>query len=149
MHSLIIPDDLAVSMLDGGKKRVVVHGRYQEKEVEFHAALQRIKGSYRIMFSKKHQKSLGVGPTDPVEIRLSPDTSKYGVEVPEEFQAVLDSDPVAYAQFESLSDGLKRSLIYYVKRFKNSQTRIDKSLVIANNLALGISNGKELVVDRR
>ena len=138
-----------MAMLKGGKKRVVVHARHKDKEVRFHAALQKIKGAYRIMFSKKHQKTIGVSPTEPFEIRLSPDTSKYGVEVPEEFQAVLESDPEAFTHFEQLSDGLKRSLIYFVKRFRNSQTRIDKSLIIANNLAMGIRDGKELVVDRR
>lgn len=149
MHSVIIPDQLAQSMLAEGKKRVVVKGRYRDKQVQFHAALQKIKGSYRIMFSKNNQKSIGIDPTDSFEVCLLPDTSKYGVEVPEEFTAVLESDPDAAEKFENLTDGLKRSLIYYVKRFKSSQTKIDKTLIIAENLRLGITNGRELVVDRR
>ncbi len=148
-HSVIIPDQLAQSMLTNGKKRVVVKGRYAEKQVQFHAALQKIKGVYRIMFSKNNQKLISLDPTAGFEICLLPDTSKYGVEVPEEFTAVLESDPMAAENFEKLSDGLKRSLIYYVKRFKSSQTRIDKTLIIAENLSLGITDGRELVVDRR
>ena len=148
-HSVIIPDKLAQAMLSSGKKRVLVKGRYAEKQVQFHAALQKIKGVYRIMFSKINQKLIGLDPTTGFEIRLLPDTSKYGVDVPEEFSAVLASDPLAAENLEKLSDGLKRSLIYYVKRFKSSQTRIDMTLIIAENLSLGITNGRELVVDSR
>lgn len=149
MHSVIIPDNLAQSMLADGKNRVVVHGRYQDHQLHFHAALQKIKGLYRIMFSKKNQKALKLEPNSVFEIMLAPDQSKYGVEMPEELTAVLQSDPRSLERFEQLSDGLKRSLIYYVRRYKTSQTRIDKSLIIANNLNLGVTDGRDLVVDRR
>jgi len=37
--------------------------------------------------------------------------------MPEEFQAVLDSDPEGTSHFSTLTDGKKRSLIYYILRF--------------------------------
>ncbi|MFD2561455.1 YdeI/OmpD-associated family protein [Aquimarina rubra] len=65
--------------------------------------------------------------------------------MPEELEAVLQSDPEASEIFESFTDGMKRSLIYYVLGFKNSQTRIDKALIITENLRLGIRDKKLLM----
>ena len=57
----------------------------------------------------------------------------------------MESDPEAFAIFETFTDGKKRSLIYFVKRFTVSQTRIDKSLLIADRLKLGVRNTRDLV----
>ncbi len=65
--------------------------------------------------------------------------------MPEEFQAVLDSDPEAMQIFEGFTQGKQRSLIYYILRFKNSQTRIDKALIITENMKMGITHGPDLV----
>ena len=65
--------------------------------------------------------------------------------MPEEFSAVLESDPEAADIFESFTDGKKRSLIYYVLRFKSSQLRIDKALIISENIKIGVTDPKEIV----
>ena len=65
--------------------------------------------------------------------------------MPKEMEAVFESDPEASKIFENFSDGKKRSLIYYVKRFKTSQTRIDKALMISENIKMGIIDQRELV----
>lgn len=69
--------------------------------------------------------------------------------MPEEFQAVLDSDLEAYERFEKLIVGKKRSLIYLILRIKNSQTRIGKALIISENIKMGITDQRELIKDRR
>ena len=102
-----------------------------------------------ISFGKRYQRPLGVSLSDYFQLQITEDSSKYGVDVPEEFTAVFDSDPEASKVFEALTDGKKRSLIYHVLRFKNSQTRIDKSIIIAENLKLGITDPKDLLKDRR
>lgn len=94
---------------------------------------------------KKIKKKLGVFPTDYFTVQLSEDTSKYGVEMPEEFEAVLQSDPEAFEIFETLTAGKKRSLIYYILKIKNSQNRIDKALLITENLKRGIRDNRELI----
>jgi hypothetical protein len=102
-----------------------------------------------VSFGKRYQKQLGVSFNDYFELQLFEDTSKYGVEMPEEFQAVLDSDPEAFGAFEQLTDGKKRSLIYYILSFKNSQTRIDKALIISENIKIGVSDQQEIIKDHR
>ncbi len=144
-HSFIVPDKIAASFIKKGRKRAIVKITFKSQEVNFHAAIQKFHGSFHITFNKQNQKKLGLFPSDYFEVQLFEDTSKYGVEMPEEFEAVLQSDPEAFATFESLTDGKKRSLIYYILKIKKSQTRIDKALIITENLKLGIRDNKELI----
>lgn len=79
---------------------------------------------------KKHRMEEG----SQVEISLKPDTSKYGMPMPEEFDAVLDADEDFSNYFDRLTPGKKRNLIYIVNKVKNSDKRIEKSLIIADHL---------------
>ncbi|QNJ98469.1 YdeI/OmpD-associated family protein [Constantimarinum furrinae] len=144
-HGVVIPDTIAQPFVDNHHKRVMLISYFEYNAFKFHGALHKVKGRFMISFGKRYQKELGIYPTDYFELQLFEDTSKYGVEMPEEFQAVLDSDPEAAEVFDSFSDGKKRSLIYYVLRFKNSQTRIDKALIISENIKIGITDPKEIV----
>ncbi len=145
MHSIVIPLEIANSFISKKHKRVIVSIRFKDATIRFHAALQKRKDQFFVMFSKKNQKLLTIYPNDYFWVQLLEDTSKYGVEMPEELEAVLQSDPEASAIFESFTDGMKRSLIYYILGFKNSQTRIDKSLMITENLRLGIRDKRQLI----
>jgi len=139
IHMLEIPADIAASFWDKGLKRVLVKAVFEERSLQFHAALNRWKdGTYSIMFSKDKQKELGIFTNDYFQLQLFEDTSKYGVEVPEEFEAVLLSDYMAHEIFEGLTPGKKRGIIYKILRYKNSQTRIDKSILMCENLKRGI-----------
>ncbi|MDY8137365.1 YdeI/OmpD-associated family protein [Aquimarina sp. 2201CG5-10] len=144
-HSIIVPDNIAESFLQKGYKRVIVQITFENKVVNFHAALQKFHGNYHITFNKENQKKLGVFDNDYFNVQLSEDTSKYGVEMPEEFEAVLLSDYEAFEIFEALTAGKKRSLIYYILKIKNSQTRIDKALIITENLKRGIRDNRQLI----
>lgn len=148
-HGVIIPDKIAQSFKDAGHLRVALKASFNGREISFHGKLHYYKERYLISFGKRYQKELGVDRNDEFTLQLSENQSKYGVEMPEEFQAVLDSDPIAFEGFESLTDGKKRSLIYYISRFKNSQTRIDKALIISENIKLGVTDSREMIKDRR
>ncbi|WP_297766158.1 YdeI/OmpD-associated family protein [uncultured Muriicola sp.] len=145
IHSLILPDKEIRPFLESGHKRVKVMASFEGKSVEFYGALQKRKTEYRLMFGKEHQKFLGVFPYDFISLKLSEDRSKYGVEMPEELDAVLESDIDAHEIFEGFTDGKKRSIIYMIARYKTSQTRIDKSIILCENLNRGIRNPKELL----
>ena len=145
MHSIVVPDKVAEPFIKGGHKRVKVRASFEDKSLELHAALNRYRGQYTIMFSKSNQKELGIFPNDYFQLQLFEDTSKYGVEVPEELEAVLQSDYDAYQIFESFTKGKQRGIIYAIARYKNPQTRIDKSLMLCENLKRGIRDNKELL----
>lgn len=144
-HNICIPAEIAAPFIAHNHKRVIVTVSYQEASVNYHAAIQKRSGQFFVMFSKKYQKQIGVFPSDYFNVQLQEDTSKYGVKMPEELEAVLQSDPEVSLIFESFTAGKKRSLIYYILQFKNSQTRIDKALIIAENIKLGIRDKKQLI----
>lgn len=148
-HGIIIPVEIAQTFKDAGHSRVALNASFEGKEISFHGKLHYYQGRFLISFGKRYQKELGVDRNDAFTIQLLENQSKYGVEMPEEFQAVFDSDPMAFEGFEKLTDGKKRSLIYYISRIKNSQTRIEKALIISENIKLGVTDGKEMIKDRR
>lgn len=143
-YSLRLPEHIVRPFLDKNLKRVKAKACFEGKELRFHAAIQKRKEKYYMLFGKRYQKELGVFPNDYFQLQLLEDTSKYGVEVPEEFAAVIFSDYEAFQLFESLTSGKKRGLIYTIERYKNPQTRIDKALLLCENLKKGIRDPREL-----
>lgn len=148
-HGIVIPNTVAQPFIDEGHSRVAVQAFFEDRKISFHGKLHRFNDRFMISFGKRYQQQLGVATHDFFDLILLEDTSKYGVDMPEEFQAVLESDLEAMDWFEKISDGKKRSLIYYITRFKNEQTRIDKALIISENLKMGITDPKELTINRR
>jgi uncharacterized protein YdeI (YjbR/CyaY-like superfamily) len=144
-HAVVIPDDVGNAFAKSGHSRVAVKAFFKANEFDFHGKIHLFKGQYLISFGKRYQKAIGVFPTDFFELQLIEDTSKYGVEVPASFQAVLDSDPEGAVIFENLTPGRKRGLIYYIARFKTAQTQIDKSLIIFENLKRGLRDPREII----
>lgn len=148
-HGIKIPEQVALPFIEAGYDRVLFHAFFNDRSIRFHGALKKYGGVYMVSFGKGYQQELGVDRNDSFELQLEVDRSKYGVEVPEEFSAVFESDPEAAAIFEGFSDGKKRTLIYHVLRFKSMQSRIDKSLIISENIKMGITNPKDLIKDHR
>lgn len=144
-YSLLLPEAIVFPFLEKKLKRVKVKATFEEKELNFHAAIQKRNGDYCMMFGKRYQKELGIYPNDYFQLQLFEDDSKYGVEMPEELNAVLLSDYEAYQIFESFTDGLKRGLIYAIARYATSQTRIDKSLLLCENLKRGVTDRREML----
>ncbi|WP_353779430.1 YdeI/OmpD-associated family protein [Winogradskyella sp. 3972H.M.0a.05] len=141
IHSLPIPEDIGKLFYSGGKTRVKIKATFEGNTIEFHAALNRRKdGSFSIMFGKDNQKKLGVFPNDYFQLQLFEDQSKYGVEMPEELEAVLMSDYEGYQIFENLTPGKQRTIIYAILRYKTPQTRVDKALLVIENLKRGVTN---------
>jgi len=142
-QSVILPEEPIKAFIESGHKRIKVFAQFENQRIEFYAALKKEKtGLFRIYFSKAKQKELGVFMNDYFILEVSEDTSKYGVEMSEELEAVLLSDYEAYNIFENLTPGRQRSIIYTIGRFKSSQTRVDKAILLTENLKRGIMDPK-------
>ncbi|AQS93646.1 hypothetical protein BXQ17_06065 [Polaribacter sp. BM10] len=139
IRNIIIPNSVYKPFVDKLKNSVKVALVFKNIQLNFYAAIKKdkISGDYKMMLSKQKQKELGVSLGDEFYIQLFEDTSKYGVEMPEELEAVLMSDFDANQIFESFTAGKKRSIIYGVLRYKTSQQKIDKSLIMCENLKRG------------
>ncbi len=105
------------------------------KEIELHCALMpKGDGSYFININKEIRKKLGSFVGDEIHIHLREDTSKYGMPLPEEMEALLEIDEEGNNYFHALTPGKQRSLLYMVGKPKNSDTRLKKALAIIDYL---------------
>lgn len=145
-YHLFIPKVIFEPFAKAKQSRVKVKAWHNDKSIEIYAAIKkdRKSGDYCMMFSKNNQKALGLFQNDYFKTQLFEDRSKYGVDVPEELDAVLLSDYEAYQIFESLTSGKQRSIIYTIIRIKNSQSRIEKAIIMCDNLKRGLTNPMEL-----
>ncbi|MFD2561454.1 hypothetical protein [Aquimarina rubra] len=57
-HSILIPTEIAEPFISQNHKRVVVRIQFQNASVRFHAALQKRKELFFVMFSKKIKNNL-------------------------------------------------------------------------------------------
>jgi len=144
-HQIHLPEKVAKSFVEANHKRIKVNAFYKDNSIVIYAALYFRNGIYSIGFGKRYQKDLQLPYGENFSLQICEDDSKYGVAMPEEFQAVLDSDWEAFEKFEALTAGKKRSLIFYISRFKQVQTKIDKALIISENLKMGITDTKLLL----
>ena len=139
-----LPEAVVIPFMEAGKRRVEVLAWFDGKQIRFHAAIQKRKGSYLLMFSRKHQKSLGIFPNDYFKMQLREDQTEFGAELPPELREAFVQWPEAYKAFLNLTDGAKRSVIYGIARYKSPQLRVDRTLMVCERLCQGVRNPREL-----
>lgn len=128
MHIVVIPDSLVEDVGGLGTRLLCSVNGFPE----FHCGLGN--GQGYISINKKRLKKFGLDLGDEVSLEFRHDLSKYGMEMPEELEALLDQDLEGGTLFEALSDGKKRYIIHYVSSVKSSQLRIDRAILLINNL---------------
>lgn len=129
---IIIPEDVFEKMLAVTKnKRIkctlnntITVSRAMSPKGDFHY----------ILLNKEVLKKYKLEIGDEVSVELQPDISKYGIDISEEMEEVLYSDPEGNAFFDKLTPGVQRSLIYMINKIKSSQLRIERSFVILEHL---------------
>jgi hypothetical protein len=99
-------------------------------------------GNAYITINKSRMKKAGLKPGDHVHVKLKKDNSEFGMEMCEELRVLLEQDPEGRKRFEALKPGMQRYILYYVAQVKNPQLRIDRSVLLINNLKIS-SPGKE------
>ncbi len=120
---------------------VIPTGRQRTKgtlnKVPFSLAIQyRKDGRSLFLFSRTLCKSAGVIVGNSVDISfelVDPDF----LELPEELEAVLAQDDEVKKIWDSFTSGRRRSLAIYVTSVKNVDSRIKRSLELANKLKFG------------
>lgn len=127
----IVPGNIATQFIQGKDRRVICT---INDEVTLHSALMPNKDTWFIMLNKQIQKKLQTPLNSKINVSLIKDESEYGMPMPEEFREVLDQDPAADKYFHALTAGKQRSLIYIVSKVKNTESRIRKSLAIADHI---------------
>lgn len=112
---------------------------------KFHCALMPDGDTLYVIVNKKHRDALGIVAGDMVNVVLEKDESKYGLPMPEEFQAVLDQDADGDRLFHALGKGQQRSVLYLLSRPKDVDVRIHQSLIVIKHLK---DNGGKVIGDK-
>lgn len=100
----------------------------------YHCAMMP-KGTFHyILVNNETCKKLKLQVNDEVSVEIVKDDSKYGMNISEELEEVLFSDPDGSLLFHQLTSGKQRSLIHIINKVKNAQSKIEKSFVILEHL---------------
>jgi len=131
MH-LTVPKEMSDHFLNSTGNRVICN---IDDQHEFHAALMpKGEGIYFININKEIRKKLRLEEGDEIPITLVPDTSKYGIHLPEEMEELLAQDVAGDRVFHQLTIGKQRSLLHIAGKAKSSNVRLRKSLMILDYL---------------
>lgn len=137
-HHIVVPDDIATALLKAGRKR---NKSMFNGKIETHSALMSMgNGRYFININKEIRSKLKLRIGSKLQVTLTPDDSKYGMEMPEEFQVLLDQDTEGSEYFHAHTPGRQRALIYIVAKPKNPDKRLQKANVILEFLKLNNGN---------
>lgn len=102
---------------------------------QFHCGLvSKGSGTAYITVNKKNQKKWELPVDSELTAVIELDHSKYGMELSEELEALLEQDREGFELFENLTPGQQRYIIYYVSQVKSSQKRIDRAILLITNL---------------
>ncbi|MBT8231481.1 MAG: DUF1905 domain-containing protein [Saprospiraceae bacterium] len=127
-----IPEKIFKQLAKDGNKRTICQ---IDDHKPFHGGLMPDgDGGWFIMLNKEKMQKYKVALGQEVMVSIESDKSKYGMEMPEEFEEVLAQDIEGSTFFENLTDGKKRSLIYIVAKVKNIDKRITKAMIILDHL---------------
>ncbi len=103
--------------------------------IKFHCALMpKGEGRYFINLNKERRKILMASQFTELKVSIAPDKSEYGLPMPTEFKELLHQDPEGDHVFHNLTPGKQRTLLHLVGKYKNTETRINKSIVIVEYL---------------
>ncbi len=91
-------------------------------------------GTAYITVNKARKKKWSLNENEELTITIELDHSKYGVPVSEEFEALLEQDREGAGLFEQLAPSEQRYIINYVSGVKSSQKKIDRAILLINNL---------------
>jgi hypothetical protein len=126
-----VPKEIVLFYKEMEVKRLIC--RFNESTKIHCAIMPSSEGPY-ILINKPLKKQLCKIYSNKIPIELSPDNSKYGMEMPVEFEQCLIDDGKAINYFELLTPGKQRNLIHLVNTIKNPEIRIRRALAIVEHL---------------
>ncbi len=135
MHYFMLDTDTTSKFLKNGNKRL----KCNIDNLEFHCAIMPKKeGGHFINIGAAICKKLNLSVGRTFHASFRADETEYQFDMPDEFKAVLETDPNAEQIFRALTEGNQRGLIYLVSQVKSTGKRIERALKIAERMKDGI-----------
>ncbi|MCX6352068.1 MAG: YdeI/OmpD-associated family protein [Bacteroidetes bacterium] len=141
VHYIEVPKNIVDATGGIGKMRLVCE---VNNTLSFKCGLVALAdGKAYITLNNARCKKLGVKEGSPVEIVLIKDESEFGMDMPEELAELFNQDEEGVARFRKLTPAMQRYIIFYVSQVKSSNKRIERALLLIENLKRLPDNGKE------
>ena len=132
MAYITIPADVYGRFTGKKPPRIVIT---VNKTVQWKAAIMSLgNGNGFVAVSKKTIKQNGWKPGQTFDLLLEEETDEETFPLPEEMMVILETDDEARLYYDGLTDGKKRSITIYINQTKNAQLRVDRALMISENL---------------
>ena len=122
-----IPEEI-IEKLGGGKKPLV---KVTINNFTYRSAVAVMGGAYMVGVNAENREAAKVKGGDRIEVSIELDTEIRTVEVPAEFQKVLNRNAGAKKIFDTLSNSRKKALMIPIVNAKTDETRnrnIEKAL---------------------
>jgi len=139
MHCIWVTEETVANF--GKQKRVIA----TVGKLQWHCAFNKSKAlGFYIYLNKEKLKELGVKNGSKIKVDFKPDNTELQFHLPEELEEVLATDLKAKKIFDSLMPGNKRGIVHIIAKVKSIDKRIEKSLLLAKRLKMGITSQKEI-----
>ena len=129
-NQLPVPNSIAKDF----KSQNITRVRCVVKGIEWQGSILQQKDFYFIMLNQQRIKAFNLRHDEPIEVILTEDESKYGIDMPETLEQELLHSPEAFEYFEALTPGKIRSLIHIVAKLKSLEGQHKKARAIVHHL---------------
>ncbi len=123
---VVLPEDVARAVQASGHKRFVLT---LDDATSWHCAVNvtceadhQVAGISFCYVSREHMKAAGCAPGQRVDVRLEPDTSKYGMSVHPTLEAALAADPELERRFDEMLPGKRRGHLLRIGKARTEAT---------------------------
>jgi hypothetical protein len=131
-YHIKVPPHVAKTFLAAGDKRVVCTLNGQLKmQCAIMAAGD---NTWFVNLNKKVRDQLKLKEGSKVNVVLVKDESEFGLPFPEELREWLEQDPEGKDHFYNLTPGKQRNIIYAVNQVKDTDLRIQRSMIMIDHL---------------
>lgn len=142
---IVVPQDLAKEVHASGHSRFVVtlNGTTSwpcAVNVTCEADHQ-VAGISFVYVAKHHLKSANLEPGARVHVTLTPDLSKYGMDVHPDLQEMLDEDPLFLAKFDAMLPGKRRGHLIQINKAKSPATVAKRIAALMAEIGLFLTVG--------
>lgn len=126
-----VPPEI-IEKLSAGKKPPVV---ITLNKYTYRSTVAVMGGKFMISLSAENRKNANVKGGDKLEISITLDTEPRTVELPADFQKVLDSNKQAKIAFEKLSPSRKKAIVVSINEAKTEETKCKRIKKNINTLS--------------
>jgi hypothetical protein len=126
-----VPEEISTFFKENKIKRFICS---LNNSLKIHCGIMPSAEGPYILINKQIKTQLDKEGEKLISVCLSQDNSKYGMEMPIEFEQSMMEDETSFEYFENLTPGKQRNLIHLVNSVKNPDIKIRRAISIVEHL---------------